>query len=165
MVDDTQAVYLTPVLAVSFLENATPAYLVDQFANLIYIRAVNRIVIEGGGKQWQLDIEHPKAENASDVYRFNGQEVRNASAFRKLYQQIVGMTTSKISPDYFLQGETVLSVCYHLDVAPGELLVEYLEYDEDYFAVRRDGLTLFLIKRQQVESLQEALLQFSADAS
>ena len=165
MVDDTQAVYLTPVLAVSFLENATPAYLVDQFANLIYIRAVNRIVIEGGGKQWQLDIEHPKAENASDVYRFNGQEVRSPSAFRKLYQQIVGMTTSKISPDYFLQGETVLSVCYHLDVAPGELLVEYLEYDEDYCAVRRDGLTLFLIKRQQVESLQEALLQFSADAS
>jgi hypothetical protein len=48
---------------------------------------------------------------------------------------------------------------------PGELLVEYLEYDEDYCAVRRDGLTLFLIKRQQVESLQEALLQFSADAS
>lgn len=165
MVDGTQAVYLTPASAVSFLENATPAYLVDQFSNLVYIRAVNRIVIETGGKQWQLDIEHPKAENASDVYRFNGQEVRSPSAFRKLYQQIVGMTTSKISPDYFLQGETVLSVCYHLDVAPGELLVEYLEYDADYCAVRRDGLTLFLIKRQQVESLREALLQFSADAA
>ena len=165
MTDDTQAVYLTPASAVGFLENATPAYLVDSFANLIYIQAVNRITIEAGGEHWQLDIEHPEEKNAGDVYRFNGQEVRNASAFRKLYQQIVGMTTSKISPDYFLQGETVLSVHYQLDVEPGELLVEYLDYDADYYAVRRDGLTLFLIKRQQVETLREALAEFSPDAS
>ena len=165
MVDDTQAVYLTPASAAAFLEDATPAYLVDQFANLIYIQAVNGIEIEAGEERWHLEIEHPEEEKASDIFRFNGEQVQNASAFRKLYQQIIGMTSSKISEDYAMDGEVALSVRYQLGVEPGELLVEYLVFDDDYCAVRRDGLTLFLIKRQQVDALLDALRRFDPAAS
>jgi len=159
MVDETDSVYLTAASSVSFLEEATPAYLVDQFANLIYISAVRGLEITAGEESWHLEIEHP--EEGNDVYRFGGQEVTDLSAFRKLYQQIVGMTSSKLSEDYEYDGEAVLSVRYDLNVDPGELLVEYLFYNEDYCAVRREGLTLFLIKREQVEALRSALQDFA----
>jgi len=161
MVDDTEAVYLTPASSVAFLENATPSYLVDQFANLIYIQAVNGIELTAGEERWELQIEHAESEKENDVYRFNGEVVTDAKAFRKLYQQIVGMTSSKISQDYQMEGPVLLSVRYQLGVDPGELLVEYIDDDENYCGVRREGLTLFLVKRDQVESLIQALREFS----
>ena len=91
----------------------------------------------------------------------NGEKVSDASAFRKLYQRIIGLTSSKLSEDYFLNGEVLLSVRYTLTSDPGELVVEYLDFDADYCAVRRDGLTLFLMKKEQLETLLEALRSFN----
>ena len=160
-VDDTGAVYQADASALSFLDRATPAYLVDSFSNLIYIKAVDAIEIAAGEERWRLEIDHAKDAKSADVFRFNGERVRDEAAFRRLYQQIVGMTHSKISPDYFWDGEVVLSVRYELSVDPGQVLVEYLSWDQDYCAVRRDGITLFLIKRDQVDALAEALRSFS----
>ena len=160
MVDETRAVYLAPAASVSFLDSATPAYLVDSFASLIYINAVKRVELSAGEETWTLEVEHPEEKNAADTYRFNGTEVKDPSAFRKLYQQIVGMTSSRISEDYQMEGEPLLTIRYELGVDPGELTVAYLDTDADYCAMRRDGLTLFLIKREQVESLIRALRDF-----
>ena len=160
-VDDTTAVYLTDASGVSFLEETTPAYLVDQFANLIYINAVRSIELRAGEESWLLEIEHGEDEKTADVFRVNGEKVSDASAFRKLYQRIIGLTSSKLSEDYFLNGEVLLSVRYTLTSDPGELVVEYLDFDTDYCAVRRDGLTLFLMKKEQLETLLEALRSFN----
>ena len=48
------------------------------------------------------------------------------------------------------------------NVEPNELTIEYLEYDDDYLAVRRDGLTLFLIKRDRVDSMINSLNEYRA---
>ena len=160
-VDGTRAVYLAPAASTEFLEHATPAYLVDSFANLISIGAVNRVEILAGEEEWTLEIAHGKEKTDPDVYRFNGREIQDASSFRKLYQQIVGMTSSRISEDYQMEGEPLVTVRYVLDVAPWELTTEYLDTDADYCAMRRDGLTLFLIKREQVEGLLQALRAFA----
>ncbi len=162
-VDDTEAVYLAEAAALSFLEKATPAYLADSFSNLIYINAVDEIEITSGEEKWTLGILHAEDEKTFDLYTFNGRTVRDEDAFKKLYQRIVGMTNSRISEDYHLEGDVVLSVRYRLNVEPGEVLVEYLNADENYCAVRRDGLTLFLIKRDQVEGLREALKRFGEE--
>ncbi len=162
-VDETQAVYLADASAVTFLNNATPSYLVDQFSNLIYINAVDGIEIASGEEKWTLGITHGKDEKSADSFTFNGRTVKDGDAFKKLYQKVVGLTHSRISEDYHLDGEVLLSVRYRLNVAPGELTVEYLAAEDGYCAVRRDGLTLFLIKRDQVEGLREALKQFDAE--
>ncbi|MBE5790432.1 MAG: DUF4340 domain-containing protein [Clostridiales bacterium] len=159
-VDDGPAVYLTGAGRVNFLGEATPAYLVDQFANLIYIQAVRSIELKAGAERWLLEIEHGADEKTPDVFRVNGKTVADASDFRRLYQRIIGLTSSKLSEDYFLDGEVLLSVRYTLESDPGELLVEYLDYDADYCAVRRDGLTLFLLKKEQLDALMEALRSY-----
>ncbi len=159
-VDDSSAVYLTEASAVSFLEDATPARLVDQFTNLIRIGAVRSIDLQAGEERWLLEIDHAQEETDPDIYRINGQQITDASAFRKLYQGIIGLTSSKLSGDYHLDGGLLLSVRYELTAEPYELLVEYLDYDADYCAVRRDGLTLFLLKKEQLNGLLEALRNF-----
>ncbi len=164
MVDDTQAVYLTSADSLAFLEEVTPAYLVDQFANLIYIDAVEGLDIGAGEETWKIEIGRDSDGKASS-FTFNGKAVRDGKSFRSLYQKIIGMTSSKISDDYFLDGEVLLSVHYRMTVEPGELQVDYIAVDGDYCAVRREGLTLFLIKREQVEALLEALRIFEKDLS
>ena len=91
--------------------------------------------------------------------------MKDEKQFRKLYQQLVGLTNSRISDDYAIDAPVLLSVKYTLNVEPYELPVEYLDYSEEYCAVRRDGLTLFLIKREQVTALMDALEQFRPDVS
>ena len=161
-VDDSPAVYLAEAASVRFLEEATPAYLVDTFANLINIRAVKRIDIHAGEESWLLEIDHGADEKTPDTFRVNGQTVADGSAFRRLYQRIIGLTSSRLSEDYHLDGEVLLSVRYTLETDPGEILLEYIDYDADYCAVRRDGLTLFLMKKEQLTPLLTDLRAFEA---
>ncbi|MBR0464049.1 MAG: DUF4340 domain-containing protein [Clostridia bacterium] len=159
-VDDTTAVYLVGTDTLSFLDNATPGYLVDQFANLVYISRVDHINIACGDEEWNVDVEHIQKEdstNTTDTFAFNGKPVVEDKPFRKLYQELIGLTNSKLSDDYAYDGKPFMTVTYTLNVEPGELVVEYLEYDDNYLMVRRDGLTLFLIKKDKVESLRDSL--------
>lgn len=167
MTDDTQAVYLADADSVTFLDQAVPAYLVDQFSNLIYINAVTAVDIASQTKSWHLDLSQTTDAKGRSTYAyaFDGQPVKDEKQFRKLYQQLVGLTNSRISDDYAIDAPVLLSVKYTLNVEPYELPVEYLDYSEEYCAVRRDGLTLFLIKREQVTALMDALEQFRPDVS
>ncbi len=173
-VDDTDAVYLTSASSLAFLDNANVGYLVDQFANLVNIQKVDAISIQAGNTSYDVTITREPVLDANgnpevgtngknktnDTYTFNG-EVTEEDLFKKLYQIIIGTMNSKISDDRAIEGKVVASVHYTLNEAPGEFTVEYLEYDEDYYAVRRDNLTLFLIKHDRIDQLLEKLAQYA----
>ena len=161
-IDDTNAVYLTGTDNVAFLENATPGYLVDLFANLVFIDRVESIDIATADDSWTISIEREEVEGKTkpqDHFFFDG-EPADESLSRKLYQVIIGTMNSKLSDDYHLDGDVYCTVTYHLNVEPGEMVVEYLDYNDEYLAVRRDGLTLFLIKRENLNAMITALNQF-----
>ena len=162
-VDDTQAVYLAPASTVAFLDLATPEYMVDTFSNLIYIQAVEKVEVSTKEETWELAIQRETDSNgkSKEYCLFNGRILTDNRDFRQLYQQLIGLTSSKLSDNYALDGETVLSVRYTLNVEPYELPVEYLSFDEDYCALRRDGVTLFLVKREQVEHLIREMQTFA----
>ena len=162
-VDDSDAVYLTDTSNVAYLENATPGYLVDQFSNLVNIQRVDHIDVVMGDETWTMDIEHIQNEGetrATEYFTYNGTAVTDDKLFRKLYQELIGLTYSKLNDDYDYQAEPYMTVTYQLNCEPGELVIEYMEYDDDYLAVRRDDLTLFLIKREKIDALAEALRAF-----
>ena len=161
-IDDTNAVYLTDTDNVAFLDNATPGYLVDLFANLVYIDRVEAIDISTADDAWNISIERQEVEGKTkpqDYFFFDG-EAADESLTRKLYQVIIGTMNSRLSDDYHMEGDVYCTVKYTLNVEPGELVIEYLSYNDDYLIVRRDGLTLFLIKKANVDAMLTALQQF-----
>ncbi len=168
-IDDTEAVYTVDSSTLTFLDNATPGYLVDQFSNLIYIARVDALNISSADDQWDLHIERTpvldesgnETDDEDEMFFFEG-EVTDEKLFKKLYQEIIGTMNSKLCDDYHFEGDIYCSVTYKLNVEPGELTIEYLVYDDDYLAVRRDNQTLFLIKRENIDRMITALNEYRA---
>lgn len=166
-VDDSGAVYLMDESLLSFLDKAKAPYLVDQFINLVNIAKVDGIVVEGmNGEKYELGITREPAldENGeqkldnngnpatNDTYTFNG-EATDESLFKKLYQEIIGTLADKLLEETPQAGETVLRITYKLNADPGELVIEYATYDDDYYVARRGDTARFLIKKSKVESV------------
>lgn len=173
-IDDTEAVYLADASALAFLDNVKPGYVVDQFSNLVYIMRVDSIDITAGDDEYTMAIEREPVLDAdgketyssngqlqtTDTYFFDGQEITEDD-FKGLYQAIIGMQVSKLHEDYYYEGDVALSVHYTLNTELGEFTVDYMEYDSDYYAVRRNGVSMFLIKRNKVDSMLETLKNFA----
>ena len=161
-IDDTDAVYLTDSSNVAFLDNAKPGYLVDLFSNLVNITKVDHIDVTLGDEKWEMDVEHITKEGetrTTEVFSFNG-KAADDKLFRKLYQELIGLMNSKINDDYDYTAEPYMTVTYTLNVEPYELVIEFMEYDQDYLVVRRDNLSLFMIKRDKIDALAAALRAF-----
>lgn len=152
-IDDTDAVYLASAASLSFLSQATTANLVDQFSNIMFIDYVDAIHIRASGAQYELAI---RRDGETTEYLLDGNPMQE-DAFKSLYQQIIGVMVSQISDDRNLQGEVVASVSYELNRAPYSLEIEYLAYDDAYYAVRREGITPFLVRHAAVDSLLDGL--------
>lgn len=165
-IDESEAVYLADASLLTFLDNVKVAYLVDQFANLVNIQKVEALTVTAGSESYEMSIQREPAldENGNqetnssgqlktnDTYFFDGVET-DESAFKKLYQVIIGTQVSKINEDHAYVGECAVRVTYTLNMAPYEFVVEYYEYDDQYYAVHRNDLTLFLIKRDRIDNL------------
>ncbi len=165
-IDDTDAVYLADASTLTFLDNANVNYLVDQFANLVNIAKVTELTVSGNGEQYTMSIDRvPELDENGvqktatngrpatiDTYFFEG-EVTDEELFKDLYQVIIGTMVSKVHNDYDYTGKVAVSVTYKLNEAPHEFTIEYMEYDDEYYAVRRDNLTLFLIKQDKIDNL------------
>ena len=172
-IDDSDTVYLADAATLTFLDNATVNYLVDQFVNLVNIKMVDTLKVTTADNEYEMSIarEPELDENGVqatdrngqpktiDTYFFDGVETTEG-LFKDLYQIIIGTMVSKIHDDYDYLADTAVKVSYSLNTEPYEFTVEYLEYDESYYAVRRNDLTLFLIKKDKVDNLLTQMESF-----
>lgn len=159
-IDDTGAVYYADPATLTFLSGATPTNLADQFSNLINIKKVDSMSIVSKDNSYEVSItrlpipneDGADSDKTNDIYYFDG-EITDEKLFKKLYQSIIGTTNSKICEDYYYDGDVYCTVTYNLNSEDEPLVIEYLEYDNDYFAVKREGVTLFLIKRENIDKM------------
>lgn len=162
-VDKSGDVYTMSQASLSFVENATVSYLVDQFTNLINILNVDEIKIEVSGDTYTMHIESeadPEDESKTiSTYFFDG-EVRDETSFKKIYTEVIGLLFDRVSDDYHHDGETVAKLTYKFNNEWDNFVIEYLNYDRDYYAILRDGQTLFLIKREKVDTMIGYLGQY-----
>jgi len=173
-VDDTDAVYTAKRDLLTFLSTATAPNLVDRFANIINIAKVDRVEIVGMGvddtmaisRTPDLDDDGNQKVNSAgvaqtiDEYTFNGESI-DESTFKKLYQLVIGTRVDGVIPDGQApdaSAEPVLTVVYRLNTGSGAAeTIEYVPYNTDYYAVRRNGLTLFYLLKTRVEQIPKAL--------
>lgn len=177
-IDGTSDVYLLNRSSVSFLSSVTTARLVDRFANIISLAKVDSLDVLADGlrasfridRTPELDSEsHPKSNRngqpvVSEQFSLNGKPIEDA-AFRRLYQLVIGTLVDGMIPEDRMPGQDaapVLTVRYRLNTVREEELVEYLPYDADHYAVRRNGVCIFYILKTRVDVIPQALAEFVA---
>ncbi|MDR1600773.1 MAG: DUF4340 domain-containing protein [Oscillospiraceae bacterium] len=177
-VADDEAVYLMDSSLLAFLPNVTAPMLVDRFANIINIAKVDAIDINGMGLDEQAAISRspsfkddgtPRLDGNGnqmndDTFTLNGEPVDDTQ-FRKLYQIIIGTRVDGVIPEGKApdpRTAALLTVRYQLSGDYGTQTIEYLPYDADYYAVRRNGETLFYILKSRVRMIPDALSEYHA---
>ena len=176
--DTSNKVFTVDRNTLSFLNNATASNLVDRFANIINIQKVDAIQVKGDGTDVKLDITRTPEldENGNQKTNANGQPQYiedftingvfcDGTVFRKLYQIIIGTRVDGLIPEDNIPAEDtapVLTVRYQLNEVRDEEVVEYLPYDADHYAVRRNGICLFYIEKARVNQIPKALEEVQA---
>lgn len=158
-VDDSGDVYLIESEELDFLQYARSDYLAEQFVSLVSIEHVSHVDISVHGVVLTLEIEH----EASGAYRFRMNGVMlNSDEGQVLYEQIIGIQHDVRCPNPEVAGDEEMSICFIL-LDGSKYVVEYLSYDADYLAVRINGNLRFMVKRDKLNPLKEALKSYSEE--
>lgn len=160
-VDDSGDVYTVDASLLAFLGDCRVSYLIDQFAGLVNVKSIDGFTITTPDKTYTTVIESTPytredgTEMVKQDFYFQGQYV-NEDLYRDFYQVVIGRLVDKRienEEDYFFDGDVVLSISYDLNYQDEPHVIEYLDYDRDYCAVRRDGVCLFLIRKDKVQEI------------
>ncbi|NLW55066.1 MAG: hypothetical protein GX050_00350, partial [Firmicutes bacterium] len=118
------------------------------------------IVIEDRETTYDLTLEkiplEGEEEEAIPVFRVNGQRIAD-EPFRQFYQTLVGMQLEGVNDKTLVEKPEVKTVFYLNTGDERKVVVSYVPYNEDFYAVFRNGRSEFVIHREQVENMLEQL--------
>jgi hypothetical protein len=144
--------------------------LIQKFAFIVNIDDVDKVVVEGRGKTHTLTLsrETKKAENEDEedevvtTYMANGKEV-DEETFKKVYQSIIGITIdSETSKE--LEENPEIKTTFYLNKGPNrEIHVNYVPYDNDFYAVFRSGKAEFIVSKDTVHKMLDKVDQMASD--
>jgi len=134
--------------------NVKPFTLIDKFAFIVNIDWVDHLSINGGDKNLSADFQ---GKGNDGVYFLNGRKT-DTDSFKTFYQAVIGLLVDAEYPGLARQNENTgeLSFEYRLNNPPGEKVnFTLIPYNRDFYALRQDGATEFLISRNQVRRIYE----------
>ena len=133
--------------------NVKPFDLADKFILLVNIDFVDRIEINGGEKPLSADLQHKEGE---ETFFFNGEKAQT-KAFKNFYESVIGLLADAEYPAASVPqqpGAGSISIAHTLNNPPGERVsITLIPYNRDFYAVRQEGTTEFLISRDQVSKI------------
>jgi hypothetical protein len=155
----------------------TSAYkLMDKMILLVNIASTVGLEFQGLGQQGKLVIEHkPSLDDEGNVrkdgngnpmndqfFTIGGKDVEDKVA-RYFYQTCIGLSThSLVKVGWQPSGEPVAVLTYTRNTDPTKITIEFMAYDKDFYAVRMDGQTHFLIKQEKVQRVADDLAKLKA---
>ena len=134
-----------------------PFTLVDKFALLVQIDSVDKLTVSGGEKILNAEFQ---GKGDAAVFSLNGKKAETKS-FKTFYQAPVALM---IDAEYPHTGaastanakDGSISIEYQLNTPPGaKVSITLVPYNRDFYALRQEGTTEFLIARNQVQSIYE----------
>ena len=101
----------------------------------------------------------------AEIFRllFNGREAEE-KPFKQLYQSVI---EPQLDVDYQgrIEEDPELQILYSFNTEnPSEYRVSYVPYDKDFYALFRQGSSEFLVSRQQIAKLMDALVAFDEES-
>jgi hypothetical protein len=149
-----------------------PFDLVSKFALIISIDVVDSVTVSSPANNLSYKmgiarepIEGAEAEDEEEnvTYYLNG-EVVEEDPFKTLYQKVIGLMADSENPqpDYSgpPEGEPVLIVSYELNKKPFFAEISLYPFNKDFYALYREGVSEFLISKEQVVMLLQAAEDF-----
>ena len=149
----------------------TPYKLMDKMILLVNITSAVGVEFDGLGVNGKMDIEHKVVLDSNgkekldgngkktydQVFTISGKPVDDKVA-RYFYQTCIGLQTHSMVKEGWVPTGTPLAVLtYTRNADPREIKIEFMAYDDDFFAVRMDGGTHFLIKKEKVQKVADDL--------
>lgn len=142
---------------VAYVRTTNPFSLVEGFTSLIDLGRVTHVVAKTQKGQVELHLERYKEfEDDEEVitYTINGQEVE-ATELRGLYHKLINVQVQNLVTGS-VDDYAVLALEFTL--TNGERTqIEYLEYDMDHYALRRNGEAKFYVRKTNVDEAVAAL--------
>lgn len=165
---DSNSVYGMAKSHLDDIVSVKPFELVEKFAYIVNIDNVDKVIVEGRGKTYTLTLERETKESENEdeedevitTYKVNGKEVEE-KPFKKTYQSIIGiLVDAESSKD--LEENPEVKTTFFLNKGPDrEVHINYVHYDNDFYAVFRGGKAEFIVNKGIVHSMLddiEALL-------
>jgi len=134
--------------------NVKPFTLVNKFALLVYIDWVDHLSINGGEKNLSADF---RGTGDDALYYLNGRKTETSS-FKTFYQAVIGLLVDAEYPGPVRQSEDSgeLTIEYRFNNPPGErAVITLIPYNRDFYVLKQEGTTEFLISRTQVRRIYE----------
>lgn len=156
---DSNSVYGMKKSNIEFTD-LKPFELVEKFAFIVNIDDVDKVVVEGRGKTHTLTLsrETKKAENEDQedelvtTYMVNGKEVEE-EAFKKTYQSIIGILVDAENSKQLEENPEIKTTFYLNKGTNREIHVNYVPYDNDFYAVFRSGKAEFIVNKEAVHKM------------
>jgi len=160
---DDDTVYTMTKGKTEFLETK-PFEIAEKSAYIVSIDNVDKIIIEAPGRTNVITLTRrtQKAEDEDEedevitTYRVDGKEVEE-KPFKKYYQSLIGLLVDA-ELDRELEEQPEVKTTFFLNKGSvREVHVNYVPYDNDFYAVFVNGKSEFVISRRQVAGMLDTL--------
>jgi hypothetical protein len=133
-----------------------PFELVGKFAFIVNIDYVDNIKLHYSEKTSELTIDRRMNEEVSIGYLLNGAEIEE-KLFKDLYRRIMGLTIEAEAERQVPENPAII-LTYSLNRGRvRKYRLTFVPYDVDFYALFRNGVSEFLVSKQQVQAMVDAV--------
>jgi len=174
--NDSNNVYLMSVSNVDKLLDVDAESLISKYINMVYISTLSKLTVTKADKTHVVEFEYgTEVDDEGNEKRVNsaytvdgkkfvvGEHEEEISAFKKIYQAIIGVQGDKLIKEEleYNKKDVIFSVLYErVSEDYKELLIEYLPYNDSYYAVRINGDFMFLADCRDVDTMMETVMSY-----
>ncbi|NLB81816.1 MAG: DUF4340 domain-containing protein [Clostridiaceae bacterium] len=152
---DEKQVY-TVAYSVFEYRDIDPMMLVDTLAYIQMIDTVDNITLKASGDFYTFKIERG-GEKAS---YFINDTAANEDAFKKIYQQIIGLTVRGIVTE-MPQNEALFVLTFTFNDNRANDIIEGIPYQDRYVAIKINGIAEYYVLKDQVQNMLAKVRQFA----
>jgi hypothetical protein len=138
-----------------------PFQLVNRLAYIINIDQVDKIEVEGGGQKQTFTltrkIKKARSKKEQDetitTYRQAGKTIKE-DVFKTFYRSLIGLAFEGDYPGKLTQENPAVKTTFYLNRGKTRVYrINYVSYNNDFYAVFRNGHSEFLVSKDQVNAM------------
>ena len=149
-IDKLPTVYTVNTGTFAFAE-ITPFDILERYAYLVYLDDISGVDVTLPSGSYSMKVQRQGDEES---YTVNGKAVETQQ-FREAYQTIVAMYVDGLTDDA-AKGEQIATITFHY-LDSKDLTITIHEYDNLNYAVCENGKSMFYMKKQILETIENAL--------